>query len=114
MISKFRAQSTAGAGGLRLPRRRLMLPLPAPLHFRPTENEHARAAASTPRRPTPLKIKLTPSSVPMTHSLLDGHVDQIAAARKSMTTPLNTSQAEAPSRRKCHARTNSRIACMER
>ncbi len=53
-----------------------------------------RAARESIRREIPLKSMLIPTSVPMTHSVLDGHVLQIMTARIRVMIPSNSSQRE--------------------
>ena len=51
-----------------------------------------RADMEIASRDIPLKIRLMPTSVPITHSVLAGHVQKIIKARTRVTTPSNTSQ----------------------
>jgi hypothetical protein len=59
-----------------------------------------RAASDSMSREVPLKSMLMPTSVPMTHSVLDGQVRQIITARISVITPSKSSQPAPASRRR--------------
>ncbi len=104
------AGNTLGAGVVGLSRRRIMTRLPAPLLSGRLGMETPRCRQHT-QAPTPLKIMLTPITVPMTHPLFAGQVLQIRTKKISVTTPLKTSHADPPTGRNFHASANSRIAC---
>ena len=85
--------------------------------FNPDEGTLAsalRAAKDSARREVPLKIMLMPTSVPMTHSLLDGQDRQMRMARIRVTTPSTRSQFAPGMGRKRKDRTNSRMPSMNR
>jgi hypothetical protein len=54
--------------------------------------EMRRTASDRTNREMPLKKMLMPTSVPITHVALDGHVLQIMHASTSVTSPSNSSQ----------------------
>ena len=53
-----------------------------------------RAASESISRVVPLKMRLMPTSVPMTQGLLEGHVLQTRTATIRVTIPSTSNQAE--------------------
>jgi hypothetical protein len=69
-----------------------------------------RAAGEIARRDVPLNCMLIPTSVPITHSVLDGHVFQIMTARIRVTMPSNSSHPEPGSGRNASPKTTSTVS----
>ena len=72
-----------------------------------------RAARESTSREIPLKKMLMPTSVPITHAALDGHVLQIIAARTSVTIPSTSSHPFPATLRSWDHRMNSRTYAHE-
>src|SRR5712671_1379494 len=66
-----------------------------------------RAVRENIKRETPLKSMLTPTSVPIAHSVLHGQVLQIMKARITLTIPSKSSQPAPGIDRRKYDKTNS-------
>src|SRR5262245_36043748 len=66
------------------------------------------------KRLMPLKNMLTPTSVPIVHSLLFGQLPQMMNAKSSLMIPSNTSHPDPLSKRSMYDSANSRIASTKR
>jgi len=69
---------------------------------------------SQTRNAMPLNSMLIPTSVPMHHPVLDGHVLQIMTAKIRVTIQSNRSHSDPGSGRSVNPKTNSRIASANR